>query len=105
MRRQVCLNACWAAYPTDVVQADSGPVRLAEAVGTLSLATDLASGQPLEHGLRRALIALHLGEASGLSEAELNTVYYVALLGGLGCVVNTAFMAPYVHDEIQVRGE
>lgn len=31
----------------------SRPLRLAEAVGALSLATDLAMGQPLEHGLVR----------------------------------------------------
>lgn len=30
----------------------SRPLRLAEAVGALSLATNLAMGQPLEHGLR-----------------------------------------------------
>jgi hypothetical protein len=38
--------------------ANSGPLRLAEAAGVLSLATDLAMGQPLEHGLRTAVLAV-----------------------------------------------
>ena len=84
-------------------RADS--IRLAELAGAVSLATDLASGQPLEHGLRRALLAVRLGEACGMSNGELRTAYYVALLGGLGCVVNTAAIAPFVQDEIRVRGE
>ena len=37
--------------------AISRPLRLAEAAGVLSLATDLAMGQPLEHGLRTAVLA------------------------------------------------
>jgi len=37
--------------------AISRPLRLAEAVGALSLATDLPMGQPLEHGLRTAVPA------------------------------------------------
>src|SRR5580765_5558548 len=80
-------------------------VRLAEAVACLSLATDLARGQPLEHGLRRALIAVWLGESLNLSAEELSTVYYVALLGGIGCVLNTAAIAGLVKDEITFRGD
>lgn len=37
------------------VERASDGVRLAELVASLSLATDLATGQPLEHGLRRSL--------------------------------------------------
>ena len=52
--------------PTDTVT--KGPrVRLAEVVASLSLATDLAGGLPLEHGLRRCLLAVWLGEDLGLS--------------------------------------
>ena len=36
------------------------PLRLAEAVGVLSLATDLAMGQPLEHGMRTAVLAVRI---------------------------------------------
>ena len=37
------------------------PLRLAEAVGVLSLATDLSMGQPLEHGLRTSMLACFRG--------------------------------------------
>ncbi|MGE5287221.1 MAG: HD-GYP domain-containing protein [Micromonosporaceae bacterium] len=46
----------------------AGPLRLAEAVGALSLATDLAMGQPLEHGLRTAMLALRTARSMGLSQ-------------------------------------
>ena len=39
------------------------PLRLAEAVGVLSLATDLSMGQPLDHGLRTAMLALRRTKA------------------------------------------
>ena len=41
------------------------PIRAAEVVGALSLATDLGTGQPLEHALRTAVIAIRLGELAG----------------------------------------
>ncbi|HZO33270.1 MAG TPA: hypothetical protein VFH48_45580 [Chloroflexota bacterium] len=77
-------------------------VRLAEVVGCLSLVADLALGQPLEQGLRRALLAVWLGEDLGLSSDELNTVYYVAQLGTVGCIVEMTALAAFVQDEIAV---
>lgn len=53
--------------------------RLAEVIGYLSLATDLATGQPIEHGLRRGLLAVWLGEELGLGAADPSDAYYVAL--------------------------
>ncbi|MBO0818445.1 MAG: LuxR family transcriptional regulator, partial [Actinobacteria bacterium] len=58
----------------------SGPLRLAEAVGALSLATDLAMGQPLEHGLRTAVLAVRVAQAIGLPENDQVTVFYTGLL-------------------------
>ena len=65
-------------------------VRLAEIVASLSLATDLAGGVPLEHGLRRSLLAVWLGEDLGLSEDELSNVYYVLRRSWFGRKVRTA---------------
>ena len=45
------------------MNAPAPPLRLAEAVGVLSLATDLSMGQPLEHGLRTTVLALRLAQA------------------------------------------
>ena len=52
---------------TGIVGAASG-VRLAELAASFSLASDIALGQPMEHALRTCLLAVSLGEASGLDE-------------------------------------
>lgn len=70
-------------------------VRAAEVVGALSLATDLGTGQPLEHALRTAVLAVRLGELAGASGEELADTYYVALLHASGCTSNG-------HEAIQV---
>ena len=74
------------------------PVRAAELVGALSLATDLGTGQPLEHALRTAVLAVRLGELAGASEAVLADTYYVALLHASGCTSNG-------HEATQLFGE
>jgi HD-GYP domain-containing protein (c-di-GMP phosphodiesterase class II) len=84
----------------------SGPkVRLAEVVASLSLATDLAGGLPLEQGLRRSLLAVWLGENLSLSDDELSDVYYVALLGTVGCSVEGTLLANVSRDELAVLGD
>jgi HD-GYP domain-containing protein (c-di-GMP phosphodiesterase class II) len=64
------------------------PIRAAELIGALSIATDLGTGQPLEHALRSAVLAMRLGELAGISEQELSDTYYVALLHASGCTSN-----------------
>jgi HD-GYP domain-containing protein (c-di-GMP phosphodiesterase class II) len=71
------------------------PIRAAEVVGALSLATDLGTGQPLEHALRTAVLAVRLGELAGATSQELVDTYYVALLHASGCTSNG-------HEAIQV---
>ena len=71
------------------------PIRAAEVVGALSLATDLGTGQPLEHALRTAVLAVRLGELTGATQKELADAYYVALLHASGCTSNG-------HEAIQV---
>jgi HD-GYP domain-containing protein (c-di-GMP phosphodiesterase class II) len=80
-------------------------VRLAEVVASLSLATDLAGGLPLEHGLRRCLLAVWLGEDMGLAADELSDVYYVALLGTVGCSVEGTLHARVSRDELAVLAD
>jgi ketosteroid isomerase-like protein len=50
------------------VHSGETPIRAAEVVGALSLATDLGTGQPLEHALRTAVLAVRLGELAFTSE-------------------------------------
>src|SRR6476619_1682943 len=64
------------------------PIRAAELIGALSLATDLGTGQPLEHALRTAVLAVRLGELAGASPKELADTYYVALRHAAGCTSN-----------------
>src|SRR5205809_6231170 len=74
------------------------PIRAAELVGALSLATDLGTGQPLEHALRTAVLAVRLGELAGAPAEELSETYYVALLHASGCTSNS-------HEATQLYGD
>ncbi|HEX8981761.1 MAG TPA: HD domain-containing phosphohydrolase [Ktedonobacterales bacterium] len=78
----------------------SDPLRLAELVAALSLATDIGTGQPMEHGLRACLLATTFGASCGLDQHELSDVYYVALLRGIGCVAYAHRVAEQFGDEI-----
>ena len=66
----------------------------------LSLATDLARGQPMEHELRTCLLAVRLGELLGLDEDRLSDVYYVALLRWIGCTGHAHELSVWFGDEI-----
>ena len=79
------------------------PIRAAEVVGALSLATDLGTGQPLEHALRTALLAVRLGELAGATAEELADTYYVALLHASGCTSNGHEATQLFGDDIAHR--
>jgi HD-GYP domain-containing protein (c-di-GMP phosphodiesterase class II) len=65
--------------------APSQPLRLAELLASVSLATDLGTAQPLGHALRTCAIATRLAEAMGCRPDEVRTVHQFALLRFLGC--------------------
>src|SRR5713226_5802046 len=78
------------------------PLRLAELMAALSLATDLGMGQPLEQALRTCLIAIELAERMGLAKDEISEVFYVALLRFLGCTADAHEVAKmFGGDEIE----
>jgi HD-GYP domain-containing protein (c-di-GMP phosphodiesterase class II) len=79
------------------------PIRLAEVVAALSIATDLGTGQPLEHAMRTAVLAVRLGELAGASPEELADTYYVALLHASGCTSNGHEAAQLFGDDIAHR--
>src|SRR5579864_2851390 len=81
----------------------SGPLRLAEAAGVLSLATDLAMGQPLEHGLRTAVLAVRTAQAIGLPEDDQVTVFYTGVLHFAGCTAESEIDARFFGDELAAR--
>jgi DNA-binding CsgD family transcriptional regulator len=60
-------------------------IRLAELLGRLSLAFDIANDAPYGKGVRSIVLAVELGRLAGASERELHDVFWVSLLGYLGC--------------------
>lgn len=81
---------------------DSG-VRLAELMMSLSLATDLGMGQPMEFALSSCILAVRLAEKCGYSDEALREVYYQALLRYIGCNAETDWLASIVGDEQRLR--
>jgi HD-GYP domain-containing protein (c-di-GMP phosphodiesterase class II) len=67
-----------------------GRLRLTELLASLSLATDLGTGQPLGHGLRTSLVAVRLAREMGLGDDDVRTVQQVSLLRFLGCTADAA---------------
>jgi HD-GYP domain-containing protein (c-di-GMP phosphodiesterase class II)/DNA-binding CsgD family transcriptional regulator len=81
------------------------PLRLAELAAALSLATDLGTGQPLEHALRVCLLSVELAGALDLDEHERADTYYVALLRALGCVADAHRVAARFGDELLANAQ
>jgi putative nucleotidyltransferase with HDIG domain len=71
--------------------------RLAELLGALSLACDVAFAFPLEKAMRTCVLAVELGRRHGLGNDVVRDVYYSTLLAYTGC---TAF----THEVAQLTG-
>jgi hypothetical protein len=52
----------------------TGRLRLTELLASLSLATDLATGQPLGQGLRTCLLSVRLARELGCDDDEVRAV-------------------------------
>lgn len=68
--------------------------RLAEALGALSFATDLAAGQPQGTALGATILAVRLGRSFGLGEDALGTLFYATITRRIGCTSTATEMAP-----------
>ena len=75
------------------------PLRLAELLASVSLATDLGTGQPPGHALRTCTIAAALAEEMGCDPDEVRTVHQFALLRFLGCTSDAAETATMVGGD------
>jgi len=69
----------------DSAFSDLGRVRTAELIAALSLATDLAMGFPLEHGLRSTLVAMRLCDRLDVDAETASQTYFLCLLFYVGC--------------------
>ena len=82
----------------------TAPVRLAEVLSALSLATDLAMGQPMEHGLRTCLLTERLAARLGLDADTAHDAYELALLRWVGCTAHAHELSAWFDDEISAHG-
>jgi len=73
-------------------------IRIAEVIGSLCLATDLAIGLPFEHGLQSTLVALRLGERLGVDRDVASQSYYGCLLFYAGCTTDADTAAALFPD-------
>ena len=77
----------------------AGGVLVVELLGTISLATDLGTGQPSGHGLRTAVLATALGRELGVDATALAGVQSVALLRFLGCTADSSELSRAVGGD------
>ncbi|HUF14526.1 MAG TPA: HD domain-containing phosphohydrolase [Acidimicrobiia bacterium] len=77
----------------------TGRLRLAELLASLSLATDLATGTPLGHGLRTCLLAVRVAGEMGLGPEQVRSVHQVSLLRFLGCTGEVSELARVVGGD------
>ncbi len=80
-------------------------VRRVEIIAALSLATDLAIGQPVEFALRSCALAMALAHEAHLDEEQRRQVYYQSLLRYIGCNAETEAQAALLGDEMIMRRE
>ena len=57
----------------------------------------------MEHVARSCLLATRLGEQVGLDDDERAAVYYIALLGWVGCIADSPEVEPWFGDDIAYR--
>lgn len=65
-------------------------VRLAELVAAISLATDLGTGQPVEHALRTCHLSMGFASEVDVTVQDLSDTYWVSLLRFLGCTAEAS---------------
>jgi HD-GYP domain-containing protein (c-di-GMP phosphodiesterase class II) len=84
---------------------ETGSVRIAELVATLSYAADLGLGQPMAHCMRQTVIALRLAGLVGVSDRELEATYYLGLMMNVYCHADAAEQAQWFGDDISMKGD
>ncbi|MCI0436631.1 MAG: HD domain-containing protein [Gemmatimonadetes bacterium] len=81
------------------------PVRVADLMACLSVATDLGMGQPADYAMTSCVVAMRLGDALGFDTPTLQDVCYETLLCYVGCNADTGWFASLFGDEITLRTE
>ncbi|WP_025226395.1 HD-GYP domain-containing protein [Fimbriimonas ginsengisoli] len=77
---------------------------LAEILDALSRALDLTEGQPRGHSARTAMVALRIGQELRLTDHQLETLYYAALIKDSGCSANSRrIQSSFGGDELLTK--
>ena len=72
---------------------------LAELVSTLSVASDLGMGRPVERVLRQTVIAMRLADLAGVDPPVRAATYYTSLLTWVGCATDTSDLTLLFGEE------
>ncbi|HTQ06004.1 MAG TPA: HD domain-containing phosphohydrolase, partial [Polyangiaceae bacterium] len=80
-------------------------MRLAELIGTLSLAVDAGTGLPDHHGLRGATLAVGLARKVNADEKTVRDAFYLPLLAMAGCTAESHASAAMLGDEVLIGTE
>jgi len=80
-------------------------MRLAELIGTLSLATDAGTGLPDFHALRSATLAAGLARELGADDRTVQDAFYLPLLALAGCTAESHTSAEMFGDEVAIGAE
>ncbi len=75
-------------------------MRLAELIGTLSLASDAGTGMPEDHGLRAATLAARTANVVGCNASTVADAFFLALLRYSGCTADSDRAAATFGDEV-----
>ena len=80
------------------------PVRLAQVLGALSLATDLSAGQSPESALSATVLAVRMARAMGVDDKQLTDTYYACITRFIGCTSTAESVAPItLGDELSAN--
>jgi HD-GYP domain-containing protein (c-di-GMP phosphodiesterase class II) len=81
------------------VSGGAGELRLTELLAAISLATDLGTGQPMEHALHTCRLSTAVAAELGLDSRAVADVHHVALLRFLGCTADAPETARFTGGD------
>jgi HD-GYP domain-containing protein (c-di-GMP phosphodiesterase class II) len=82
------------------------PIRLAEVLAALSLATDLGTGKPMGHAMRACYLGMQIADQMRLSTVKQAELYYGYLLMHSGCTALSLGLTPAIQgDELAAIGD
>src|ERR1043165_8168954 len=94
-----------SAYAAVMAEPQTGGVRGAGLVATLSYAADLGLGQPMAHCMRQTVIALRLADLAAATPVEREATYYLGLMFNAYCHADAAEQASWFGDDIAFKSD